>query len=121
MSKAQERDDEADQVNRPLPVRRGVDSLLIGLTLLSVVAYLPVLRVLPRIWHRSNVIVLLSLTPMAWLVLAIGAAVVWFARKGTTRRGRLVWGLFVTFSLLGAPFACTCAGMAVNRHGLIPR
>jgi hypothetical protein len=121
MSKSRERDDEADQVSRPLPVRRGVDSLLIGLTLLSVVAYLPVLRLLPRVVHSSNGFVFFSLAPMVWLALAIGAAVVWWARKGTTRRGRLVWGLFVTFSLLGAPVACTCAGMAVNRHNLIPR
>lgn len=115
------KEDESKGARHEGVARRGTDFFLSVLTLLSVVVYWPVLRLIPSILRDGNPAGFFWLAPMAWMIMGICAALVWCWRGGATRRGRLVWGVLVTLGLLGAPTSCLYAAMAVHEGPPIPR
>ena len=101
--------------------RRPIDYFLVVLTLGGLALYSPVLRWLLHLQREFRADDAVWLTPLALMYSSAAAGLLWMARGGATRRGRLVWASLVMFGLLGWAPSCSYGALATAGTNLLGR
>ncbi len=78
-----------------------MDHVLLALSLLCVLLYSLVVRLISEIDRGFETFDVLWMGPLTFMLVSLGAAAHWLARGGATRRSRLIWAVSVTLALLG--------------------
>lgn len=81
-------------------VRKRMDYVLLALTLLCLLLYLLVVRLIPEIHRGFESVDVLWMGPLTFMFVGIAAAAYWLARGGATQQHRLIWAAFVTLGLV---------------------